>query len=577
MNIKHALVSKDDSIREAVQIIDSAASRGGEPGIAVVVDEDNKVLGVVTDGDIRDAFCRNLDFSKPVHSIMSMDYVYVYNDITPSQQLRLVLQRIDKVKKIKDPRLSKVIVCTKNKEFVDIVNLFELYRYGDVSLRRIAVYGMGFVGLTIALTFAELQEFAIIGVDIDKELIEKLKKGITPFYEKGLDFLLKYCHSNNSIQFKHAGESVDADIHIISVGTPIDEQQKPDYSFLESSGNYIGKILKEGDLVICRSTVPAGTTRHLLIPLLEKASGLTPGKDFFISFAPERTLEGNALKELKSLPQIVGGYSRTCTELTAKLFQKITPSIIQVNSLEAAEIIKLVNNTYRDTVFSFANEVALMCDMYNLDAFEIIEAANKGYPRSLIPVPSPGVGGICLFKDPYLYSFHGNSDNSFEVKFGHVSRAINQKMPGYVFSQFKKFVDLYSLNPETTKVLIVGLAFKGHPETSDTRCSPSIDLSNFLKGNGYFVQGVDHVLSNDEIYQLGICPTSIEEGIKKSNAVFFMNNHPLNMKFDLYNCLMECKKPFFLFDGWNLFNKIEIESIDGIIYGTMGYSSVNKS
>lgn len=575
-NKKHALVSKDDSIKKAVHSIDNAASGGGEPGIAIVVDDYNKVLGVVTDGDIRDSLCRCIDFLKPVAIIMSTNFVYVYDDLSSSEQLKSVLRKMSGYKRLNDPRLTKVIVCKRDMEFVDIVNLFELYKYGDITLRKIAVYGMGHVGLTLALTFAELNQFDVTGIDINKMLIEKLKQGVPSFYEDGLHSLIKHCISSKTLDFKHSEEDIKADIHIISVGTPIDKHKKPVYSYLEVATKQIGRILKEEDMIIYRSTVPVGTTRNYLIPLLEASSGLKAGKDFFIAFAPERTVEGNALKELKILPQIIGGYSSHCSELSAKLFQKITPTIINVESLEAAEIIKLIDNTFRDTVFSFANEVALICDKYNLDAFEIIESANEGYPRNNIPCPSPGVGGICLSKDPYLYTYN-NSDNPFhKIQFGYSSRPINEKMPIYIYQKFKNFADAHALNPKDTKVFIVGLTFKGFPETSDTRFSPAIDLINLFKKDKYIVQGFDWVLTEKDIEDLDIMPVKLEDGIKESNAVFVMNNHPQNTKFNVYNSLIRCKKPFYFFDGWRMFSKREIETIPGVIYGTLGYVSTNR-
>jgi nucleotide sugar dehydrogenase len=575
MKTNHVLASESDSILSVVQKIDSGKTKGGAVGIAVVVDKSNVIKGVVTDGDIRRAISDGIDFSVPVREIMTTKYTFVYDDLSRTEQLKVILEQVRRVGRLDDPRSTRVIVCKRNYEFVDIVNLLDVYKYGDVNLQRISIYGMGFVGLTLALTFAELNQLDITGVDIDEDLVRNLNKGVSAIYEEGLQSLLSYCNAKKTIAFKHSKEDVDADIHIIVVGTPVDANNKPDYSSLENVVKQIGKSLKQYDTIICRSTVPVGTTRNFIIPILEKSSGMKVGKDFHVAFAPERTVEGKALKELKLLPQVVGGYSEHCCEVASKLFYKITPSIVKVKSLEAAEIVKMVNNTFRDTVFAFANEVALLCDNYNLDAYELIENANEGYPRNVIPSPSPGVGGICLTKDPYLYSYNNDSNISYVPQFGKISRSTNKKMPEYVYQKYIKFINdnNLKLHSNNIKVLVVGITFKGIPETSDTRNSPAMDLIALLKKDGATVLGYDQVLTIDDINALGIIPVSMEDGIVASNAVFIMNNHPQNTRFDIYSCLTQTRKPFLFFDGWRLFNKYEIRSIPGVLYSTLGFSS----
>jgi len=151
-----------------------------------------------------------------------------------------------------------------------------------------------------------------------------------------------------------------------------------------------------------RSTVPVGTTRKQVIPVLEHYSGLAAGSGFHIAFCPERTVEGQAIQELSSLPQIVGGLTEACTEKAVSFWSTLTDTVVRVDALEAAELVKLINNSYRDLSFAFANEFALLADRYNIDATRLIAAANEGYPRDKIPRPSPGVGGYCLTKDPVV-------------------------------------------------------------------------------------------------------------------------------------------------------------------------------
>ena len=164
---------------------------------------------------------------------------------------------------------------------------------------------------------------------------------------------------------------------------------------MERVSTLVGNFLKEGDLVILRSTVPVSTCRNIVLPILEEKSKLTCGEDFHLTFAPERTIEGKALEELKSLPQIIGGYSKECVNIASNFFRYLSPHIVAVESLEEAEMIKLVNNTFRDLSFAFANELVYICDKFNLDTTKIIKDASEGYPRNKLPLPG-FVGGYCL-------------------------------------------------------------------------------------------------------------------------------------------------------------------------------------
>jgi UDP-N-acetyl-D-mannosaminuronic acid dehydrogenase len=568
MNKRHAWVKENTPIREVISVMDEAPHHGGEPGIAVVLDATQHILGVVTDGDMRRVISENLTLSDPVETIMSKDPITVSSSLDRQTMLKESLNKMRK----KNVRIEQILLTNDQGQFSDIVNMHDLYKENDVVHRPVAIYGLGFVGMTLAVALAECEVFQIIGVDTNEGVIKKLCRGRTSFYEKGLDSALKQLLSKESISFANDHKEVSADIHIISVGTPIGDDGKPSLDHLEQCSRNIASILKRGDLVICRSTVPVGTTREFLIPLMEKVSALKAGVDFHIAFAPERTVEGAALKELRSLPQIIGGLTDRCADLAATLFRKLTTTIVRVPSLESAEIVKLINNTFRDLSFSFANEVAYLCDGYNINAFELIEAANEGYPRNPISKPSPGVGGPCLTKDSHLYSCT-SLDNQFSKPIlGSTSRTINSRGAEYVLWQYEKFLKEKEMAPKGEKVLVVGLAFKGWPETSDMRDSPSVDLIKKLQALGCDVFGYDAVISAEEIKHLEINPTDkVTEGLREASAVFFMNNHLLNSKIDLYQSLPLMKKPSFFFDGWNLFGKNEVEGFPNMSYASMGY------
>jgi UDP-N-acetyl-D-mannosaminuronic acid dehydrogenase len=570
---KFAIVSRESTIKEAVNVINQVSTTGGVPGIAVVLDSHGITHGVITDGDVRKLICQDISFDSPLKNFVSNKFVFAYDHLTRTEQLDMVHNQFKLKSTNIDPRVSKVILCDADMRFKGIVNLMDLYLSDDVRFKKIAVYGMGYVGLTLALTLAESTK-NVFGVDVNPGLVKNLNEGQPPFFENGLSPLLEHCQKEKFIEFKLDSSAFDADIFIIAVGTPVDKNGNIIYSYLESAGENIGKKLKQGSLIICRSTVPLGTTRNVLIPSLEKMSGLKAGKDFHVAFAPERTVEGNALKELRTLPQVIGGFTKQCAKITAKIFEIINPTIVHVESLEAAEMVKLINNTFRDTVFSFANDISLLCDEHNINAFDLIKAANEGYPRNPIPLPSPGVGGICLVKDPYLFE---NSKKTDRASFGSISRKINERMPRYVFEKFLQFEKTKNLKIKS--VLVVGLAFKGLPETSDTRFSPAVELAAFLKEHGVKLYAYDAVVPPEDIKALGMEPVTIENGIKTSDAVFFMNNHPNHKKFDFYKSLAAkstAGQEFLFFDGWNQFNRNDIESIRGITFSTLGYITSGK-
>jgi len=566
----YAIVYPQDTLDHAVKLINEISKTGGEPGIAIVLGKNKETIGVVTDGDIRGAYCSGLNFKETVSGIIKDNFVYVYDHLSRTEQLNMVLDQVQKFPHLNDPRLSSVIVVDREMRFVEVTNLVALYEMGDISFKTIAVYGLGFVGLTLALTLAE-QGFKVVGLEKNNDVIFSLSNGVPHFYESGLEYLLKFCLKSNKITFKNVEEDdYEADIHFISVGTPIKEDETLNYSPLLTVGKAIGNKLKSGDLVICRSTVPVGTTRCKLIPLLEETSGLIAGKGFHIAFAPERTVEGNALHELRTLPQVVGGLTDKCTSLASKLFDRFNTMIVRAPSLEGAEIVKLINNTFRDTVFSFANDVANLCQEYNLNSFDIIKAANEGYPRNPIPLPSPGVGGVCLTKDPILYQTSAKTERA---SFGKFSRTINNTTLEKIVKRFDKFVENHGMS--NLNVMIIGVAFKGVPETSDLRDSPSLFVKDYFTTKGYTITAYDAVVEDKDLLAERITPIELAQGIRDADAIFIMNNHPGNLKVNFYEGLNNgtLAKPKYLFDGWSMFKQHEIESIDNVIYSTLGYET----
>jgi UDP-N-acetyl-D-mannosaminuronic acid dehydrogenase len=399
-------------------------------------------------------------------------------------------------------------------------------------------------------------------------VIASLTRGEPHFYEAGLANQLRY-QAGRQLNFATELTSSDHDVYVVAVGTPVDEQHQPILAHVEEACLAIGRVLKPGDTVMLRSTVPVGTSRTVCLPILEKESGLQGGKDFSLVFAPERTIAGRAIKELHTLPQIIGSLDPLGAEIAAALYREITPTIVMVDSIEAAEMVKLVNNSFRDTIFSFSNEVALVCERYRLDAFKIIDAANEGYPRDLIPQPSPGVGGVCLRKDPYLLQSTAEAQGLKPSILGR-SRTINEYMPYHIFEKYLRFCRLAGRSPEETQVFMVGFAFKGWPETSDMRDSSTLELVNYLQSAGVQLRGFDPVVDPEALLQIpNIEPSELAAGFAGADAVFVMNNHPSYEDWNLHALLDRMRRPALFFDGWNMFRSDDIARVDGIAYSTI--------
>lgn len=433
---------------------------------------------------------------------------------------------------------------------------------------KICVIGLGFVGLPVAATFADCG-LHVTGVDTAPHVMESLKSGRAHFKEAGIQGLLDRVLGKN-LTIAESVESSAHDVYIIAVGTPVDEKTKvPDNSYVEQASTAIGKVLKKGDLVVMRSTVPVGTTRDIVLKICEQKSGLTGGEDFDLVFAPERLVSGRALEELKELPQLIGGLTGERDVLRASnLFRKLTPKIVVTENIEATEMGKLIDNSYRDFNFAYANQMALLCEQVGIDAAKLIRDVNRDYKRNRIPVPSPGVGGICLMKDPYLLLSVGEK-YGFGMPLTKEARKLNEKMPQHVALRALKMLSEAGKGTNPT-VFVLGFAFKGKPETSDTRISPTTDVVSVLQKAGCKILGYDPAVSDEEIEKLGVHTTTIEEGFQDADAVIIMTNHSEFESLDISALVSKMRKPAVLYDGWSLCDPKVIASITDLHYACTG-------
>ncbi|KFM22213.1 UDP-N-acetyl-D-mannosamine dehydrogenase protein [Marine Group I thaumarchaeote SCGC AAA799-B03] len=431
----------------------------------------------------------------------------------------------------------------------------------------IVVIGLGFVGLTLSLALAE-KGVTIHGIEANKQTFEQLSTGSSPINEKEIDHYLHRTINKNF--FVHQDlenvQKSDKDIYIICVGTPLDQTGNPNLSYIENAVRSVGKKIQEDDLVILRSTVPVGTTLGFVSQILkEEMKKRNINSTLNIAFAPERTAEGKALKELTELPQIIGGINKQSVLRTTELFHNLTPIIITVSTIETAEMIKLIDNSYRDVQFAYSNEVALICEKLNLDANECISKANIHYKRNNVPLPSPGVGGPCLSKDPYIL-MKSVGDLHYPNSIISFSRNLNEIIPSMLAHRINSI--LTKLDITNPKIFIMGFAFKGNPETNDVRNSPTLSLVSELKDSQIF--GHDYLVNPNEIEKSGAKPSSIEEGFKNADCVIIVNNHIKYGDLDVVSLLESSNKPCLFVDCWRLYDKKIFEGIDGITYTGVG-------
>jgi len=450
---------------------------------------------------------------------------------------------------------------------LDVLDLYEVLARLPTQGDQVAVYGLGFVGLTLAAVLAS-RGHVVTGIDTNAGVVSQLQDGLPHVHEPRLQDMMRLGFSTGTLSFRTDPDDRHSRVVIIAVGTPVDDQGAVSMVALEQVCQTVGSQLRRGDIVMLRSTVPVSTTRTLVIPLLENISGLKAGKSFHVAFCPERTVEGKAIQELSSLPQIVGGATEVCVEKASAFWSAITDTIVRVDSLEAAELVKLINNSYRDLSFAFSNGLALLADNYNIDAARLISAANEGYPRNPIPSPSPGVGGYCLTKDPFLYASVNSELGHAELS--QIGRKINEAAGQYPVTVLETFAHSIQRKVESLRVLLVGMAFKGKPETNDLRGSASVSVARELLQRGCSVECFDAVVSEQELHNHGLNPARMDEALKNVDAILILNNHENNIP----NKFLEgigCGRAVLLFDGWSLLERHEVEKYSGVTYANLGY------
>ena len=338
---------------------------------------------------------------------------------------------------------------------------------------HVVVVVLGYVGLTLAIHLAEKDLF-VQGVEIRKNVLDSLAEGKSTFWEPNLNNLIEKNLLSGRFRPGSKIESLGTpQVFIITVGTPLYGEKLINMEPLSRATKEVAEEIKDGDLVLLRSTVGVGSTRDFVKPILDST-----GKKFFLAFAPERTLEGTALLELAHLPQIVGGVDETSLDVASRFFESIDTKVIRVSNSETAEMIKLVDNMQRDSRFAISNEVASMCNLTSkIRAREVIMKGKIDYPRTELHLPGP-VGGPCLEKDPYILveSMYGKG---FKDSLSIAARETNLNVIPRGLTPILELISKRKIRKP--QVSLLGMAFKGQPRTDDLRGSSSIQIIEFLK------------------------------------------------------------------------------------------------
>jgi len=417
----------------------------------------------------------------------------------------------------------------------------------------VGIVGLGYVGLTLATVLAEAGN-SVIGIEKRKDLVDLTNEGVPHFTETGLpDALAGVTKSQKLVAAEKFDDSFTCGTYIITVGTPLAPDGVARVDMIEAAARDIAANMRDGALVILRSTVKIGTTRDVVSPILAAS-----GKKFDIAMCPERTLEGKALQELRELPQIVGADDQAVADRAAAVFRRLTSSIVLVSGIETAEIIKLVSNTFRDVQFAFANEVARVCDAFGVSAHEVISAGKLGYNRTNIPQPGL-VGGPCLEKDPHILMESART-RGISLEITGAGRLVNERQPQETVDFISSEIERREL-AGPLKINILGMAFKGQPETSDLRGSMSIKVLDALKKAHPDAQiGVYDPITPQEVlaaeFPDELVFTRFGDAVSGASVVVIANNHP-SLGTISPRTINEFMSPDgFVYDYWNHFSHL---------------------
>ena len=403
----------------------------------------------------------------------------------------------------------------------------------------VAVIGLGYVGLPLAVAFAKAG-FSVTGIDVDGRKVDAVNRGESYVKDVSSEELaalvlpavdqLRTTNADHSsppvghlIATTDVSALADADAAIICVPTPLNKTRDPDIRFVMAAGQEVAKYVHPGMLVVLESTTYPGTTKEMLLPMLSQSSGLKVGEDFFLAFSPERIDPGNPEYHVENTPKVVGGMTPACLEVASALYGEVVERVVQVSSPAAAEMTKLLENTFRAVNIALVNEVALMCDKLGLNVWEVIDAAaTKPYGFMKFD-PGPGIGGHCIPLDPHYLAWKLKTLN-YNARFIQLASEINADMPRYVVGKITDALNDDRKPVNGSRVLVLGVAYKR--DINDVRESPALDIIRLLQE-----KGADVVYNDPYVPEIPLDGEALrsvdltEEALRWSDCVVVVTDH----------------------------------------------------
>lgn len=412
----------------------------------------------------------------------------------------------------------------------------------------IAILGLGYVGLPLAVVFGEAG-FHVTGVDPDSRKVDSLKKGESYIPDVKSEVVAKLVKSGHFTATTDFAILKEMDAVSICVPTPLRQTGDPDMSFIISATEELGKYMHKGMVVVLESTTYPGTTREVLLPKLGVEHNLKVGEDWFLAFSPERVDPGREDYTTINTPKVVGGITEDCGEVASAWYGGAIKTVHRVSTAEAAEMSKLLENTFRMINIGLVNELAIMCQRLGVDVWEVIDAAASKPFGFMKFTPGPGLGGHCIPIDPLYLSWKMKSFH-YNARFIELASEINTNMPRYVVARILEAMNDRSMLLNGSKVLVLGVAYK--PDIDDVRESPAMDVIGLLKNKGAQVEYHDpyipHIHHEYDGWQMDSVK-DLMKSVKEADAVVIITNHK---NYD-YKAIIESAK--FVFDSRNATGK----------------------
>src|SRR5437867_7147173 len=392
----------------------------------------------------------------------------------------------------------------------------------------VGICGLGYVGLPLALTFGE-KGFPVIGFDIDKRKVEAIEKGESYIKHNAAERIARATRSEKpftaTMDFRRAAK---ADALILCVPTPLNGNREPDMTYIENTARAIGPHVRSGQLIVLESSTYPGTTEEVVKPIVEQLSGLRAGLDFHLAFSPEREDPGNPSFNTATIPKVVGGFTKQCTELACALYASAITKVVPVKGTREAELTKLLENIFRCVNIALVNELKLLCERMNIDIWEVIDAAATK-PFGFMPFyPGPGLGGHCIPIDPFYLTWKAR-EYEFQTKFIELAGEINTSMPYHVVQRTMEALNSEGKTLNGSHILVLGLAYKKNVD--DLRESPSVRIIELLRDRGAQVEYHDPFcpritqMRHKPAYLLEMESVDLDPGLARADAVVIVTDH----------------------------------------------------